>query len=92
MNRMDKQEIIDYLYSFNTHADITIEEMADDLAIPSAEPKTGHWIRGGYDEYYYVCDQCDYVASEYYQIPTYHFCPNCGAKMIEPQERSENVT
>lgn len=38
---MNKQEIIDYLYSFNTHADITIEEMADDLAIPSAEPYKG---------------------------------------------------
>ena len=38
---MDKQEIIDYLYSFNTHADITIEEMAEDLAIPSADPYKG---------------------------------------------------
>jgi hypothetical protein len=38
---MDKQEIIDYLYSFNTHADITIEEMADDLAISPTEPYKG---------------------------------------------------
>ena len=29
---MTKQEIIDYLYEFNVHADITIEELAEDLA------------------------------------------------------------
>lgn len=45
------------------------------------EPRKGHWILGGYDEYYYICDRCKFVASEYYAKPNFHYCPNCGAKM-----------
>ena len=48
----NKQEIIDYLYEFNTHADITIEEMADDLIeIPS-----GFWIKQNSNTY--ECSKC----------------------------------
>lgn len=36
---MTKQEIIDYLYEMNVHADITIEELAEDLAKDCEECK-----------------------------------------------------
>lgn len=50
------------------------------------EPRKGHWILGGYDDYYYICDKCKFKASEYYAKPTYNFCPNCGADMREVKE------
>lgn len=52
------------------------------------EPKTGHWIKRepyptvGYD---YECSECGNGNGNDYDA----FCRNCGAKMIEPQERSD---
>ena len=43
------------------------------------EPKTGHWINC-------KCDKCGYVVQPW---NTTNFCPNCGAKMIEPQESED---
>ena len=54
-------------------------------AIPSAEPKTGHWKRRIVDSGYnadWKCSECGY--KEMTDFPT-NYCPNCGAKM----ERSE---
>lgn len=65
-------------------------------AIPSAEPKTGHWI--GIDEEpheVWECDHCGFVIDgsgcidPYDYRDTYKFCPNCGIRMVEPQERSD---
>lgn len=36
---MTKQEIIDYLYEMNVHADITIEKLAEDLTKDCEECK-----------------------------------------------------
>ena len=44
-------------------------------AIPSAQPKTGHWILG-------ICDNCWYDWGKDAPIASVpNFCPNCGAKM-----------
>lgn len=52
------------------------------------EPKTGHWIYkqyGGYPECGdYHCSECDKIDN---RIPAY--CPHCGARMVESQERSD---
>lgn len=51
------------------------------------EPKTGHWIYkqyGGYPEQGdYHCSECDNIDN---RSPEY--CSHCGARMVEPQERS----
>lgn len=61
--------------------------------MPSAQPKpkTGHWIkvtngRGGHE-----CDLCHEYAPSYQSGEEHltNYCPNCGAKMIEPQERED---
>ena len=59
---------------------VNVEDIEE---LPSVQPKvkTGHWILGGYDEHYYICDRCKFSASEYYSKPKFHYCPNCGAKM-----------
>ena len=55
-------------------------------AIPSAEPKTGHWIltsdyfTGAYENIDYVECSCCHE----YSLEEGDFCPNCGTRMFEP--------
>ena len=60
-------------------------------ALPSAQPKTGYWIMthdyftGAYESIYYVkCSCCGEDSLE-----EGDYCPNCGAKMVEPQESED---
>lgn len=94
---MTREEAILCLKGMKNYARDTFTEQTDwqtslDMAIQALEqePKTGHWIKDNPFLKPY-CSECgksciglhgfDYTVSEY--------CPNCGAKMIEPQERSE---
>ena len=58
------------------------------VAIPSA---TGHWKRISMDKYsehakyWYRCDRCGED-----NLGNTDWCPNCGARMVEPQEASIN--
>jgi DNA-directed RNA polymerase subunit RPC12/RpoP len=52
------------------------------------QPKTGHWIN--IDETHSKCDRCGAVFEIASENGEANYCPNCGAKMVEPQE-SENV-
>lgn len=51
------------------------------------KPKTGHWdeifsyIEG---EVRFYCSECND-----YQLFTSRYCPNCGARMVEPQESED---
>lgn len=59
------------------------------------QPKTGHWIG---DKAYPICPKCNCnIIEEYISCSDYaemykpmKYCPNCGIKMVEPQE-SEGV-
>lgn len=54
--------------------------------LPSVTPKEkiGHWIRQTDDYHdYYECEHCG-IAVGLDDIK--NFCPNCGARMAEPQE------
>ena len=55
-------------------------------SLPSVKPQaTAHWIdREVYDADRWKCSECG--RTEPYKE---NYCPNCGAKMFEPQERSE---
>lgn len=72
----------------------TIEEIK---AIPSAEPKTGHWEWVQYDSNPNIgnwhCSECrtiiPHMPEETDNTPIYKWCPMCGAKMVEPQEGSK---
>lgn len=53
-----------------------------DMAIEALEqePKTGKWlIHSEYDTI--ECNRCFSLYSEY---EDFNYCPNCGAKMVEP--------
>lgn len=62
----------------------------------SAEQNTGHWIAQDIYNCHTVfkCSECGYIHNfmHLYGEPTadYTYCPNCGAKMVEPQESEVN--
>ena len=54
--------------------------------VKAQEPKTGHWIMtGAYGTIDYVECSCCHE----YGLEEGNYCPNCGAKMIEPQESED---
>ena len=68
------------------------------------EPKTGHWVEekinvgcrrvfcsecGSAPPFEYVSDGDVYSASGYGVINKTKYCPNCGARMVEPQESED---
>ena len=74
----------------------------DVVLLPSVnpqEPKIGHWKmkhyidknRQGFNMW--MCSECyneySYDAETGVGITDAHYCPNCGAKMVEPQESEE---
>jgi len=56
------------------------------LKLPPVKPqsKTGHWIFDEILDKHYYCSECKSMGVDYWD-----FCPNCGARMVEPQERSD---
>lgn len=40
----------------------------------------GEWIRGGFDDRYYICSKCGFKASECYDPPKFKNCPMCGSE------------
>lgn len=51
------------------------------------QPKTGHWINGDCEGG--NCSICGKYYAFYPESGDFNYCPNCGAKMIEPQESEE---
>ncbi|MDV3427395.1 MAG: hypothetical protein LIR50_10065 [Bacillota bacterium] len=75
------------IYCFGSENDM-VKTMDIAKSIIIAEPPANvalvvhsQWVLGGYDDMYYVCEECGHKQSEYYTKPTANFCPNCGAKM-----------
>lgn len=57
--------------------------------------RKGHWIAIDEEPHEdYECDRCGYIASTWceYIKPSdeYNYCPNCGCRMVEPQESENN--
>ncbi len=55
----------------------------DIKTLPSVTPKekTGKWIFDEILDRHYYCSECKSMGVDYWD-----FCPNCGARMFEPQE------
>lgn len=58
-------------------------------ALPSVtpQPKIGHWIHLKHNKG--KCSKCHDVVLIAQQYGNANYCPNCGAKMVEPHEGSD---
>lgn len=68
---------------------LRLNKTVEQLPPVKLEPKTGHWIKKRVDGrgiHHGFCSNCDYNVEQRYDS---NYCPNCGAKMVEPQERSD---
>lgn len=53
------------------------------------QPKLGRWIESN-DKDFYRCSECGcYWEKDEVKYCNIDFCPNCGAKMFDPQESEE---
>ena len=65
-----------------------LEEDVSSLPPVNPQPRTGHWIYTGD----YITDgmlKCSECGFEHDVSERFAYCPNCGARMIEPQESEE---
>lgn len=69
--------------------------MVEQLPFVKPQEKTGHWVKTPKavmgEGYMWYCDKCEH---QVYQdssksYPSEKYCPNCGASMVDEQERSE---
>ena len=71
----------------------SIKDVADTFKkhglIREQEPKTGHWIFVDKAHEHAHCSECDYGNVDLVDGRPHNFCPNCGVKMVEPQESEE---
>lgn len=81
---MTKAEIIDYLYEIHTHADYSIEDIADDLAVPVVH---GRWKEDPSGYGFWMCSACGFVSEAFAANLLYRYCPHCGADMRKDGER-----
>ena len=96
MLKMELGEQADILYHLLTEqmTKAEIKASCDDMGEVSDgchTPKIGHWIKvhpvQADDEGAYMCSCCK--VGDWDLKGTENFCPNCGARMAEEQERSE---
>ena len=79
-----RQDVLRICDKYNGHGWVwsMIRKEVEELS--PVEPKTGHWISHHHG--------CEYECSECQdkQRARSKYCPNCGAKMVEPQESEDN--
>lgn len=80
---ISRQEVIELMLKYGFHApDMTVTEFVEDILLP-VQPKKGEWIPD--HTVFTKCSCCGwYMRTECfkpYRPKSYHFCPNCGAKM-----------
>lgn len=96
ISRTEVMKVISDFVTFEKYIDkhnhITFEPLEQMInALPSVTQKSGKWIlvhplQEG-DGGSYMCDCCKWGHPKL--DGTEKFCPNCGCRMVEPQERSE---
>lgn len=78
---ISRQAAIDVIYNNEYKKDMRKE--LEHLPSVKQEPKIGHWIPRNSFLLRYKCSECERESEKY------NYCPNCGAKMVEPQKVRE---
>jgi len=93
VSRKDIQDYIakylsQYLYEDVRQAVEAIDTYIGDM--PSVTQKSGKWILTIEDWNKWTCSNCGYVKRTDIHVNIgWKFCPNCGCRMVEPQESEE---
>ena len=85
---MTKEEALEFIAQ-SIKSDVDMAKVADAIKALEQEPKTGYWVHGEY------CSECGcdvpaYIIDWKWQKDmNAKYCPNCGARMVEPQESED---
>ena len=89
VDAVSRQAVLDLMiqkWGENFSGDSAMQESIDAIRVlPSVTPqetKTGHWISKPHIYGVAFCSECDFEL----RVNDTNYCPNCGAKMVEPQE------
>ena len=97
---ISRQEVLDVIERWlecsgyneaERHIMRAVQSVLYDSPSVTPQPKTGHWIKTG-DYLITAFGNVDYVkcsCCREYGLEKGNYCPNCGAKMIEPQESED---
>lgn len=81
---MMKKHKNDTVHTFDTNISVMCKDILDYL---EQEQKTGHWILTIEDWNKWTCSECGfYRRTDIHVYLGYNYCPECGVKMVEPQE------
>ena len=86
----DDESIADMVMA---HNEGILEYQTQLSLLPSVRPQeqTGHWINMKISingDMSAECDKCGCIVRNSFTNNAINYCPNCGARMVEPQERS----
>jgi hypothetical protein len=95
---ISRQEVLDLIADY----DLSMGQVVRGIhKLPSVSTEeTGHWIRKTKVDAYDLCgvktwgikcqcDRCTFTTTVVEDFGYYKYCPNCGARMVEPQAESE---
>lgn len=88
---VSRQAVLDLIADYDLSMGQVVRGIHD---LPPVTPKqrTGKWIksRDSYGNNHFTCPFCEHdIATKYDGTWEDNFCPNCGAKMVEPQESKD---
>lgn len=89
---ISRQGLLDTIDRFCDLGKRQLKEIVRDLPPVTPKQKIGHWIAQDVHNCHtdFKCSECGYIHSfmHLYGKPTadYTYCPNCGRRMVEPQE------
>lgn len=67
-----------------------MDKVIDEIKkVITPQPKTGYWIFDDECKEHGHCSRCGYGSVDLVDGDSHNYCRNCGAWMIEPQERSD---
>jgi len=99
---ISRQYLIDIATKDGAYDYVSAQEIANAPSV-NPQPKTGHWIDDNeneidaqYGRHLYKCSECNEYADmfvggteDWWDIEKPNYCPNCGCRMVEPQESED---